>query len=98
MTKQFLNILWLKNTFYALTQFLIEYGIVAWRGPAETLITSIQIVQSTILKIMYNKPRLTPNIQLYNETLALTVKQLYLKKNIVLYKKKFTKKKCIKTN
>jgi len=62
----------------ALTQSLIEYGIVAWGGVAKSIITSMQIAQNTILKIIYKKPRLTP---IYNETLTLTVKQLYLKKN-----------------
>jgi len=83
MAKQFLNILWLKNTYFAQTQFLIEYGFLAWRGAAKTSVTSIQIAQKTILKIIYSKPRLTPNSLLYNETTTLT-----LKKNIVLQKKK----------
>jgi len=30
MSKHFLNIHWLKNTYYNLKQSLIEYGIVVW--------------------------------------------------------------------
>lgn len=46
MAKQFLKIHWLKNSYYVLTQSLLEYGIVAWRGASKTLITSIQIAQN----------------------------------------------------
>ena len=82
MAKQFLNILCLKN--FALTQSLIEYGIVAWGGAVKTIITSIRIAQNMILKIIYKKPRLTPNILLNIETLTLTVKQLYFKNHFII--------------
>ncbi|KAF0771556.1 neuroblastoma-amplified sequence-like [Aphis craccivora] len=54
MAKQFLNTHWLKNTYFALSQSIIEYGIVAWGGASQT-----HTAQNTILKIIFRKPRKT---------------------------------------
>jgi len=45
MSKHFLNIHWLKNTYYNLTQSLIEY--VVWNNAAQTRINCLQIAQNT---------------------------------------------------
>lgn len=88
MSKHFLNIHWLKNTYYNLTQSLIEYGIVVWGNAAQTHINCLQIAQNTSLKIIYHKPRLYSSINLYSEAKILTVKQLYYKKTIYYMSKK----------
>jgi len=36
MAKPFLNTHWLKNTFFDLSQSIIEYGIVAWGGASQS--------------------------------------------------------------
>ncbi|KAF0764986.1 RNA-directed DNA polymerase from mobile element jockey [Aphis craccivora] len=88
MSKHFLNIHWLKNTYYNLTQSLIEYGIVVWGNAAQTHINCLQIAQNTSLKIIYHKPRLHSSKNLYSEAKLLTVKQLYYKKTLYYMSKK----------
>jgi len=68
MAKQFLNTHWLKNTYFALSQSIIEYGRVAWSGASQTYTNNIQTAQNTILKIIFRKPRLFPTNQLFFET------------------------------
>lgn len=82
MAKQFLNLQWLKNTYFALSQSIIEYGIVVWGGAAHKYISGIQVAQNTSLKIIYRKPRLYPSKQLHTEMKILSVKKLYFKKNL----------------
>lgn len=64
MTKHFLNTYWLKNTYFALSQSIIEHGIVAWGGAPLTYINKLQVAQNTTLKIIFHKPRFHPTKQL----------------------------------
>jgi len=80
MAKLFLNTHWLKNTYFAISQSIIEYGIVAWGGVPLTYKNNLQVAQHTTLKIIFHKPRLQPTKQLYSDTKLLSIKKPYHKK------------------
>lgn len=69
----------LKNTYYALCQSILCYGIIGWGGCASTILRPLEVAQKCILKIIERKPYRYPTDQLYKECNILIPRLLYIK-------------------
>lgn len=80
-----------KLVYYALVQSHLTYGICAWGGTYQNIITKLETIQKRILKIIHKKPRIFPSVDLYKLANVLKIKQLYIKDAVVaIHKRKHT--------
>lgn len=87
--KKILNINYLRITYFAMIQSLIQYGIVAWGGCNTTLIHKLSIAQKNIIKIILSKPKSFPSKELFKLLRVLEIENLYKKQAICfIYKTK----------
>jgi hypothetical protein len=63
--KKILNRNYLRITYFAMIQSLIQYGIVAWGGCNTTLIHKLSIAQKNIIKIILSKQKTFPSKELF---------------------------------
>ena len=77
----------------ALVESILQYAIVVWGGLYLSALESLNVVLNYILKVIFQKERLFPTDQLYNENI-LNIRMLYFY-NICLfyYKNKHLQKK-----
>ena len=77
----------------ALVESILQYAIVVWGGLYLSALEPLNVVQNYILKVIFQKERLFPTDQLYNENI-LNIRMLYFY-NICLfyYKNKHLQKK-----
>src|SRR5436190_8790538 len=69
----------IKMVYYAHVQSVIQYGVIAYGGAYSTLLEPLTILQKTILKIGFGKPRRYSTEFLYQESAILSVRQIYIK-------------------
>lgn len=81
--RQFLDLQQMKTVYYALIQSLLTYGISGWGGIKKSKLKPLEVVQKTILKIIYRKSPLYPSMVLFQETQILNIRNLYIKKLIL---------------
>ena len=77
---KFLIILNRKNliiTYTALAESIIRYGITVWSGLINNALNHLEIIQNTLLKIIFNKKKRYPTELLYNETDLSSVRKMY---------------------
>lgn len=67
----------LKTLYYSLVESHINYGILGWGSVAKYILKRVEIVQKTIIKIMYKKPTTYPTDQMYKETKIMDSRQLF---------------------
>lgn len=68
----------LKNVYYTLVQSLLSYGILAWGGTYSTILSKVNVIQRSVIKIALHKPRLFPTAQLFNLFKVFTVRELFV--------------------
>lgn len=68
----------LKQTYLALCQSILTYGITSWGGASKTLLKKLEVAQRAVLKVCTFKPFLFPTTELYSYCEVLTVRQLFL--------------------
>src|SRR5436190_17769219 len=74
-----LNFEEIKMVYYAHVQSVLQYGVIAYGGAYSTLLEPLTIIQKTILKMGFGKPRRYSTELLYRESGVLSVRQLYIK-------------------
>lgn len=79
----FLSAVALKTVYYALTQSILTYGILAWGGCAATILDSVQKAQKLIMKVILKKPKRYETDKLFEEFEVLDVRQLFAKDAII---------------
>lgn len=67
----------LRNVYFALAQSHLQYGIVAWGSASKNQLSSVNIVQKWLLKIIYDKNYRYPSDALYIEAAIFDAKQLF---------------------
>lgn len=92
--RTFLNLASLKIVYYALTQSILEYGIIDWGGTYYIHLKPLITIQKCILKVIMKRPISYPTADLYDECKILDIRKLYVKniakyvhKNITSFKK-----------
>ena len=80
----------LKNTYYALCQSILCYGIIGWGGCAKSTLHPLEVAQKCILKIIARKPYRFPSDTLYIQSKVLDVRQLYIRLALIYTKTKMT--------
>lgn len=73
----------LRTFYFALVQSHLEYGIVGWGGAYNAHLTSADVAQKTILKIMHKLPYRYPTNSLFNTANVLSLRKLFYKKSIL---------------
>lgn len=63
--------------YYALVQSLLTYGILAWGGASNYLITNVEIAQKIMLKIIFSVPLRFPTDALFDLTEVFCFRRLY---------------------
>lgn len=85
--RQILNTKLLKLIYKALFEQIIRYGIIIWGGLYNRHLQCLNVIQNSILKIIFKKPRLYETKLLYDEeifnirTLYILTSCIFLKKN-----------------
>src|SRR5436190_7588529 len=74
-----LNFEEIKMVYYAHVQSVLQYGIISYGGAYSTLLEPLTIIQKTILKMGFGKPRRYSTELLYRESGILSVRQIYIK-------------------
>lgn len=64
-------------TYTALAESIIRYGITVWGGLFNSTLKQVEIIQNSLLKIIFNKERRYPTDLLYNETGLFSVRKMY---------------------
>lgn len=64
--------------YYALVESHINYGIIAWGAATSNHVSNLEIIQKSILKVIYRKPRIYSSNDLYGSTKILDIRQLFL--------------------
>lgn len=86
--RTFLKINLLREIYFALCQSTLEYAICAYGRASFTALSKLKTVQNSLLKIILNKVRLYPTVQLYKNAKVLNVAGLF-SKNICLFVYKY---------
>lgn len=73
--------------YLALGQSLITYCIPIWGGAATTYLLVLERAQRAVIKVMLQKPRIYPTVQLYKEANLLSVRQLFIYNSIIRHHK-----------
>lgn len=82
----------LKNVYYALVQSLLSYGILVWGGTYATILSKVEVVQRSVLKVALNKSPLYPSEELFVLFRVFTVRDLFVLDILKFY---FRNKDCI---
>jgi len=69
----------IKMVYYAHVQSVLQYGVIAYGGAYSTLLEPLTILQKTILKMGFGKPRRYSTELLYQESGILSVRQIDIK-------------------
>lgn len=89
LLRNILNDRELRIVYYSLVQSHLQYGIIGWGGAAKSHLTSLEITQKKILKILLQKNVLYPTEQLFIDSQLLDLRQLYfVTVNIAQHKNK----------
>lgn len=64
-------------TYNSLVESIIRYGITVWGGLFNNSLKHLEIVQNSLLKIIFNKEKRYPTDVLYNEIGLFSVRKLY---------------------
>lgn len=73
----------IKMVYCAFVQSVLQYGILAYGGTNKTLISSLSVVQKSIIKAAFQKSRRYPSHLLFTEASILTVRQIFIKTLLV---------------
>lgn len=68
----------LKNTYYALVQSLLSYGILTWGATYSTILEKVNVIQRTVLKVMYARPPLFPTEELFKLSRVFKIRELFV--------------------
>ena len=80
----------LKAVYYALSQSILQYGIVGWGGAYENALTPLKVMQRSIIKIILKKPPDYPTSELYRDFPVLSLERIFKKMALVqIYKDYF---------
>lgn len=82
--RNFMPLKLLKQVYYALTQSVLEYGIIAFGRADQSTIQNLKVIQNLILKILYKKKKRFSTKRLYEELDVLNIENLF-KKNVCMY-------------
>lgn len=66
-----------KTLYFALVESNIRYGITAWGSAYDKAIYPLQILQKTLIKVLYMKSKFFQSEQLFRETELMTIRNLY---------------------
>lgn len=87
--RNFLNLPLLKEFYFALVQSVLEYGINVYGRANKTVIEKLNIIQRSILKILYRKNRRYSTIELHKNLSILNITKLFYKNiGIIIHKNK----------
>lgn len=94
--RNFLNLQLLKTIYFAITQSILEYGIIAWGGGTSSALDPVEKAQKTIMKIILKLPLTANSDLIFNKMRVFDVRQIYVKTILmhlfknkhVLYEKK----------
>lgn len=73
----------LKNTYFALCQSILMYGVRVWGSAAKTNLLPLERAQRAVLKVMTRKPYRYPTSQLYTDVKVLAVRQLFVLQTVL---------------
>lgn len=71
-----------KMVYYSLVESILDYGIIVWGGACKTVLSSLNVAQKYIIKIMMFKNKRYPSDLLFKESKLLTLHQLYVRRII----------------
>ncbi len=77
----------LKSVYYALAQSIFDYGIISYGNAYANIISTLEVIQKKIIKVIMKKSNLYPTRQLFLEFKVFTIKQLYCKAILVKFLK-----------
>lgn len=66
-----------RTLYYGLVKSNLRYGIIVWGSAYDNAIRPLEIIQKTLIKILYTKDRYYPSDQLFKETKLMTIRQIY---------------------
>nr|CAH7725589.1 unnamed protein product [Callosobruchus chinensis] len=66
----------------------LNYGLVGWGGVRDCHLSVLEILQKWVIKVIFNKEKLYPTNQLYNESNIFDIRQLYFIKILSLVNKR----------
>lgn len=67
----------LMTVYHGLVESLLNYGIIVWGSVGKTILNMPNSVHKRIIKIMFNKAKMFPSKQLYEETMVKSIPQLH---------------------
>lgn len=77
LLREILNRKLLLLLYAALVESILRYCIVVWGGAYKNSVHSLEVTQNTVLKILFNKPRLFPTNELYECHRLMNLRNLY---------------------
>lgn len=90
------KLLW--SVYFALAQCVLAYGILAWGGPAKTILSLAQPAQNNLIKLIMRKPTTYDTETLYNECGILNLRQMYAyKATVYMFRDKHLQQKRVIT-
>lgn len=66
-----------RTLYYGLVKSNLRYGITVWGSAYDNAIHPLEIIQKTLIKILYKKNRYYPTDQLFRETKLMSIRQIY---------------------
>lgn len=75
----------LRKLYHALVESIIMYGISSWGGIYFANIEDLYMAQKRIVKLIYNRPRMTPTVPLFQEIKLLPLRYLYVFKVLKIF-------------
>ena len=87
MLNGILNLVELKQAYFAYCQSLFLYGLIGLGGAGKTILEPLNVTQKSVIKAALGLGRRHPSEELYNTFNVLNIRQLYIK-TLLLYVKK----------
>lgn len=72
----------LRMVYFAMTQSILQYGIIAWVGLEMVAYNKIQTAQKIIIKIILNRPKKYSSEHIFKEFKVFNIKQLFYRNSL----------------
>lgn len=80
--RKILNKQTLHIVYFAITQWILQYGITAWGGLGIVTNNKLITAQKSVIKILLKKPKTFPSENLFNDFRVFNVQQLFQRNSL----------------
>ena len=77
--RQFMSLKSLKDIYTALVESILSYCVTAWGAACKAVLGPLIVTQKYILKVVLNKNKMYPSVNLFNDAKVLQINQIYIK-------------------